>query len=70
VSDKRSVEEKQRLRELAARTLEAYRNLNSAAARAVYTGNGPAGGEGLKRAGDLLESVLAEMRPSGKRQEP
>jgi hypothetical protein len=55
-------EERARLRELAAQTLEAYRNLNSVAASAAYAGNSQPNREGLARAGELLEAVIAELK--------
>lgn len=51
-----------RLRELAGRTLEAYRRLNTAAAEAAYSKNGDLKGEELSRAGELLEKVVAELK--------
>lgn len=55
-------EEKVRLRELARRTLEAYRKLNSAAADASFTRNRELDREPLNSAGELLEGVIAEIK--------
>ena len=54
-------EERDRYRELASQTLEAYRNLNTVAAEASFGRNGSVDGAGLARASELLESVLAEI---------
>lgn len=61
VRNERSREECRRLRELARRTLEAYRSLNQAAAAAAFVGNREPDGERLSRAGELLEGVIAEI---------
>ncbi len=55
-------DEKVRLRELASQTLEAYRNLNSAAAEASITHGDRPPGNGLARAGELLEAVVSEIK--------
>ena len=58
--------ERRRLRELARQTLEAYRELNAAAAESAFSrGDGP-NGENMTRAGELLESVVAELRGTAK----
>jgi hypothetical protein len=57
-----SLPETLRLRELAGRTLEAYRRLNTAAAAAAYSDNGRQRGEEVSRAGELLEKVVAELK--------
>jgi hypothetical protein len=54
-----------RLRDLARRTLEAYRSLNAAAARAAFSRNAGSNGDGLVQAGELLEAVIAEIKASG-----
>ncbi|NIW35855.1 MAG: hypothetical protein GWN32_04760 [Gemmatimonadetes bacterium] len=58
-------QEGQRLRELARRTLEAYRNLNAAAADAAFVRSGKLNGESISRAGKLLEDVIAEIKGHG-----
>lgn len=55
-------QDKARLRELATQTLEAYRSLNTVAAEASFAGNSDTNGEGLNRAGKLLETVIAELK--------
>jgi len=55
-------DDKVRLRELARQTLEAYRSLNSVAAEASLLGHKTPNGEGLARAGELLESVITEIK--------
>lgn len=50
------------LRELASRTLEAYRTLNSAAAEASYVGSAKPPGNSLARASELLEGVVTEIK--------
>lgn len=50
------------LRELASRTLEAYRTLNMAAAEASYVGSAKPTGGSLARASELLESVVTEIK--------
>ncbi|MGD2154856.1 MAG: hypothetical protein PVG79_16445 [Gemmatimonadales bacterium] len=62
--DKSKAEQK-RLRELARQTLEAYRELNAAAAESAFVRGNP-NGESMVRAGELLESVLAELRGTAK----
>jgi hypothetical protein len=62
VANKKLKDEKERLRELACQTLEAYRSLNSVAAEASYGRNGDVDGDGLARAGELLEAVIAEIK--------
>jgi hypothetical protein len=63
--EKRKAEQK-RLRELARQTLEAYRELNAAAAESAFVRSGGPSGESMVRAGELLESVLAELRGTAK----
>lgn len=63
-------EERDRLRELASQTLEAYRNLNTIAAEASFGRNGGIDGDGLARASELLESVLAEIKGTPKNSPP
>lgn len=58
----RTKDDQTRLRDLAGRTLEAYRELNSAAAEAAYRDDGKLGGENLARAGEILESVLSSLK--------
>lgn len=65
VSKNGSREERAHLRELAIKTLEAYRNLNAVAANAAYAG-GAGNGDGLARASELLESVLSELKGATK----
>ncbi len=55
-------QEQMRLRELASQTLDAYRELNSAAAEVSFKRNGPPDADGLARASKLLEGVLAEIK--------
>lgn len=62
MSKKQMTEEKIRLRELASRTLEAYRSLNSAAAEASTARGESRRGDGLARAGELLESVVTQIK--------
>jgi hypothetical protein len=50
------------VRDLAGRTLEAYRELNTVAAEAAYRDNGKASSESLARASELLEGVLSVIR--------
>jgi len=64
VGEKSKAEQK-RLRELARQTLEAYRELNAAAAESAFVRSDP-NGESMIRAGELLESVLAELRGTAK----
>jgi hypothetical protein len=59
--EKRKAEQK-RLRELARRTLEAFRELNAAAADMAFVRSTGPKGENMTRAGDLLEAVIAEIR--------
>lgn len=59
-------EERDRFRELASQTLEAYRNLNTVAAEASFGRDGGVDGDGLARASQLLESVLAEIKGTPK----
>lgn len=66
MAKKQSREERDRYRELASQTLEAYRNLNTVAAEASFGRNGSLDNEGLARAGELLESVLAEIKGTSK----
>jgi hypothetical protein len=61
VKNERMRKEGLRLRELARRTLEAYRKLNEAAADAAFVGNRELNGESVSRAGQLLEGVIAEI---------
>lgn len=49
-----------RLRELASRTLEAYRSLNEAAARSAANGNDAS--DAVARAGEVLEEVLGTLQ--------
>lgn len=58
--------DKERLRDLARQTLEAYRSLNTVAAEASFGRNGGAKNEGLTRAGELLESVVSEIKGASK----
>jgi hypothetical protein len=67
LSTKQLKDEKVRLRELACRTLEAYRNLNTVAAEASLLGSDKPNGEGLTRAGELLEVVIAEIKGTAAR---
>jgi hypothetical protein len=55
-------DEQARLRELARRTLEAYRQLNSAAAAFSFENNKRPSNDNLTRAGELLEAVVAEIK--------
>ncbi len=57
-----SGEQREWLRELASRTLEAYRRLNAVAANAAYAKDGKPDTSGLSQAGELLEEVIAELR--------
>jgi len=66
VSKKQVKEERDRLRELACQTLEAYRNLNTVAAEASFGRNGSVDSEGLARASELLEAVISEIRNTAK----
>ena len=51
------------LRDLAARTLEAYRTLNTAAAEASHVGgSSKPNGNSLGRATELLEAVVTEIK--------
>jgi hypothetical protein len=61
----RTKNEQTELRDLAGRTLEAYRELNSAAADAAYGDASKVGGENLARAGEILESVLSSLKRGG-----
>lgn len=54
-------EEQERLRELARRTLEAFRELNRAAAAASLL-NGDQEGAELARASKLLDEILADLK--------
>ncbi|UCF20371.1 MAG: hypothetical protein JSU87_02905 [Gemmatimonadota bacterium] len=54
--------DKTRIRELAQRTLEAYRKLNSAAAEAAFSRSRKNEAEDLTRAGELLEAVVADLK--------
>ncbi len=54
--------DKARIRELAQRTLEAYRKLNSAAAEASFSRSRKTEAEDLTRAGELLEAVVADLK--------
>ncbi|NIN72304.1 MAG: hypothetical protein GTO46_10395 [Gemmatimonadetes bacterium] len=66
MAGQKSKAEQKRLRELARQTLEAYRELNAAAAETAFVrSNGP-NGESMARAGELLESVIAELRGTAK----
>lgn len=58
--------EQKRLRELARQTLEAYRELNAAAAESAFVRSGGPNGESMVRACELLEAVLAELRGTAK----
>ena len=62
MSRKSNTREKARFRELAERTLEAYRKLNSAAAEASFPRGRQVKGEELTRASELLESVVAALK--------
>lgn len=62
----KSKAEQKRLRELARQTLEAYRELNAAAAESAFVRSDGPNGESMARAGELLESVLAELRGASK----
>ena len=66
MSKKQAKEERDRLRELACQTLEAYRNINTVAAEASFGRNGGVDGDGLARAGELLEAVIAEIKGAAK----
>ncbi len=66
MSKKQIKEERDRLRQLACQTLEAYRNLNTVAAEASFGRNGGVDGDGLARAGELLEAVIAEIKSTTK----
>jgi hypothetical protein len=66
VAKKQAREERDRYRELASQTLEAYRSLNTVAAEASFGRNGGVDGDGLARAGELLEAVLAEIKGAPK----
>jgi len=66
VGKKQVREERDRFRELASQTLEAYRNLNTVAAEASFGRDGGVDGDGLARASQLLESVLAEIKGTPK----
>jgi len=66
VAKKQVREERDRFRELASQTLEAYRNLNTVAAEASFGRDGGVDGDGLARASQLLESVLAEIKGTPK----
>jgi len=59
---KNRTDDKVRLREMARQVLEAYRSLNSVAAEASLLGHKTPNGEGLARAGELLESVITEIK--------
>ncbi len=63
---KKVIDERIRLRELACQTLEAYRSINSAAAAASFTHPDSGNGEGLTRAGELLEAVVTEIKGGSK----
>ncbi len=54
-----------RLRELARQTLEAYRNLNEAAAEAAFSRNGSVNDASVERASELLEEVVSGLRQAG-----
>ena len=54
-----------RLRELARQTLEAYRNLNEAAAEAAFSRNGSVNRASVERASKLLEEVVSGLRQAG-----
>lgn len=67
MSRSRTKDERVHLRELAGRTLDAYRELNSAAAEAAYQESDKAHKESLARASELLEAVLASLKQGGAR---
>ncbi len=62
MSESQLKDEKARLRELARKTLEAYRKLNSAAADASFARERQLNREPLKSASELLEGVVAEIK--------
>jgi hypothetical protein len=66
MAGEKSKAEQKRLRELARQTLEAYRELNAAAAESAFVRSDGPNGESMVRAGELLESVLAELRGTAK----
>ena len=53
------------LRELARQTLEAYRNLNEAAAEAAFSRSGSVNGARVERANEILEEVVAGIKQAG-----
>jgi hypothetical protein len=63
---RKNSDDKVRFRELACQTLEAYRSLNTVAAEASLLGHQQPDGDGLARAGELLESVIAEIKGTAK----
>jgi hypothetical protein len=67
LAEGRSLSEKARLRELARRTLEAYRKLNSAAAQASFARNPAPNGDPLADVSEVLEGVLADIRGTSSR---
>ncbi|UCC74562.1 MAG: hypothetical protein JSV86_08440 [Gemmatimonadota bacterium] len=66
MANERAKAEQKRLRELARRTLEAFRELNAAAAESAFVRSKGPNGESMVRAGDLLEAVIAELRGTAK----
>lgn len=63
----RNKERQERLRSLARQTLEAYRVLNETAADCALPARVRKNGDGIARAGELLEQVVAELKqvPAG-----
>ena len=62
VVNKVDKERQERLRALAGQTLQAYRALNEAAADASLPARARKNGDGLSRASELLERVLADLK--------
>lgn len=56
-----------RFRELAGRTLEAYRQLNELAAETYYRATKRSGDDELTRATELLQEVLSELKSTAPR---
>ncbi len=65
ITKNRLKEQGLRLRDLARQTLEAYRNLNEAAAEAAFSRNGSVNGTSLERATEILEEVVAGIKQTG-----
>ncbi len=66
MANQKSKAEGRQLRELARQTLQAFRELNAAAAEAAFVRGESPNGESMVRAGDLLEAVIAELRGTAK----